>query len=209
MKISLQKVTKRYGYTPIIKDVSLNLFDNQKIGLSGANGSGKSTLIKMISGYLSQSTGTISYESNHRNIDRDEVYKEVSFAAPYICTSEQFTLKEHFIFYTGHKKLRTSYSYNQYLDSLEMVDPKDKYIQHFSSGMKQKILISFAILSDTQLLLLDEPTSFLDDKAKEWFHAMLENNRTNRTVVIASNDASDFGVCDVRFRIEGGGVVGL
>ena len=75
--------------------------------------------------------------------------------------------------------------------------------------MKQKILISFAILSDTQLLLLDEPTSFLDDKAKECFHAMLENNRTNRTVVIASNDASDFGVCDVRFRIEGGGVVGL
>ena len=66
--------------------------------------------------------------------------------------------------------------------------------------MKQKIQLALAILSDTPIILLDEPTSFLDQFNKEWFADLLNNFKHNRIVIIASNDPYDLAICeDVKF----------
>ena len=61
--------------------------------------------------------------------------------------------------------------------------------------MKQKVQLALALMSDTPIILLDEPTSFLDQKNKDWFIALLHENIRDRIVIIASNDADDLSLC--------------
>jgi ATPase subunit of ABC transporter with duplicated ATPase domains len=62
--------------------------------------------------------------------------------------------------------------------------------------MHQRLQLALAVLSKTELLLLDEPTSFLDVDAKKWFYFLLEKYRGKRTIIIASNDQDDLLICD-------------
>ena len=91
-------------------------------------------------------------------------------------------------------------TFKEFETVIHLPNQKEKTLQHFSSGMKQKIQLALAILSDTPIILLDEPTSFLDQFNKEWFSELLNNFKHNRIVIIASNDPYDLAICeDVKF----------
>ena len=84
MKATLLNVGKKYNATTIIEDFNCSFEEGNRYALLGGNGSGKSTLIKIISGVMSPNHGTVSYFRNQNVIPRELVYKEISFAAPYI-----------------------------------------------------------------------------------------------------------------------------
>jgi ABC-type multidrug transport system ATPase subunit len=194
-KIQLNGVSKRFGYQWIVSQLTYT-FDSDIIsGISGHNGSGKSTIIKMLSGYLSPSEGNISYQIEDRMLSRSKLFSFVSLAAPYTDVVQEFTLKEMFEFHSAFKPMSSFGNFKEFQAILEMAPTDHKPIQHFSSGMKQKIQLAFALYSDTPFLLLDEPTSFLDTKAKQWFTHHLNLRSTNRCIVLASNDQYDLGLC--------------
>jgi len=76
---------------------------------------------------------------------------------------------------------------------------------HFSSGMNQRLELSLAMLSDAELVILDEPTSFLDDESKEWWADLLKKHTQNKTVIIASNDKFDLDQADEIIYIKTNG----
>ena len=65
-------------------------------------------------------------------------------------------------------------------------------VLNLSSGQAQRLSLALAILTESPLLLLDEPTSYLDEKSKKWFHSLLQEHQQNRCVILASNDLTDF-----------------
>lgn len=192
MQITIQNVSKRYLYDWIIRDLS-KVFESGSIsGINGINGSGKSTLIKMLSGYLSPSEGKIIYKDQDKVVDRSDVYQYVSMAAPYTDIINEYNAEEMFAFHTKFKKLRIDINVVEFLDIVKLKGNKGKQIQFYSSGMKQRLQLAIAVLTDSRLLLLDEPTSYLDSENKAWFYDLLDAHKSDRTILIASNDEEDF-----------------
>jgi ABC-type multidrug transport system ATPase subunit len=200
MKISVNQLGKRYGFQFVVRDVSFELENFHFMGISGRNGAGKSTLMQMISGYLSPSEGTITYSANGKNIERNDLYSHIAYAAPYIDLPQRMTTKELFDHYSKFK--RTLQNYNDFVDFSELTDQGDKFIENFSSGMQQKVALALALITDVDLILFDEPTSYLDSQAKTWFFNKVAALKAQKTIIIASNDKEDFRNCQQIFEIK-------
>lgn len=196
MEIRLENLSKRYTYQWIVKDVNLTFTTKYIYGVSGDNGSGKSTLLKLISGYLSPSKGKLIYKYNGDSILITQFYKYLSMVAPYSDIIQEYTMKEMFYFHQKFKPFKKSVTYEDFQNLIQLKDQKDKQIQFFSSGMKQKLQLALAILSDTKILLLDEPTAYLDENAKLLFKNLLLGNTKDRIIIISSNDPYDLSLCD-------------
>lgn len=194
-EIVASNVSKRYGYQWIIKDFSHTFLSNQICGISGSNGSGKSTLIKMLSGFLTPTSGRFDFFIHDNKCNTDRLFKYVSLAAPYTDLINEYTLEENFAFHSKFKSMVDCIDFKTFETKIILKGHSQKTLQHFSSGMKQKIQLALALMSDTPILLLDEPTSFLDNNAKKWFSDLLSEYSRDRLVIIASNDHFDLNLC--------------
>ena len=104
MRVELEKISKRFGYQWIIKEYSDIFSEGAVIGISGPNGSGKSTLIKIISSYLSPTSGKMIYSKKGSKVRADEAQKDISLVAPYTGLIQEFTLSEQFHFHFQFKE---------------------------------------------------------------------------------------------------------
>lgn len=199
--IEARKLSKKYGFQRVVEDFSMHFDSNHIYGISGRNGSGKSTLIKMLSGFLSPSSGKISYVIDDQVIPRKSVYKHLSLSGPYTDIIQEYTPEEMVNFHQKFKPFKTKLDYKSVEDIMDMKGQRMKPIQYFSSGMKQKINLTLNVLSDTPFLLLDEPTSYLDYHAKTWFKNLLSEYAQHRVIIIASNDSFDLDLCDTVIHI--------
>lgn len=201
MKIELKKVAKRYRMEWILRDVNLVLESGQKYAVTGPNGSGKSTLLKILSGHLSPSKGQRVFNHMGKNLDLDHVYQHLGYAAPYVDIIEAFTLKEALVFHQRFKPFLRGMEPRHVIDLLGFKQSSNKYIRNFSSGMKQRLKLVLAICSNTAILLLDEPTTNLDQQGTYWYQKLIEDFAENRLVVIASNVETDLRYCKSRINI--------
>lgn len=192
MNISLESIYKRYTSEWIIRDFSYEFSTHSCIGINGINGSGKSTLIKIISGQLSPSKGTIQY-FDEKKIARENIYQDVSLVAPYTDIIQEFTVEEMFDFHDKFKPMDIVFT--DFVRDLDFHKHLNKRIGEYSSGMKQKVQLGLAMYGKSKILLLDEPTSYLDEINKTWFADRLEKIIGTKTIIIASNDDFDFQYC--------------
>lgn len=191
MKITLDRVSKRYTDHWIIRNLSYRFEGDAPYALLGSNGSGKSTLLKMISGYLSPSKGSIAYDHHGHTIRPSDIYKHISFAAPYVSPLRSLTIEQMLEFYTQFKKLRNGLNKAQAFDAMSLSLSWKSYISDLSSGQEQRVRLTLALLADTPILLLDEPGSYLDENSKVWFQDLLKSHISDRVSIIASNDSAD------------------
>ena len=195
MNIQLENISKRYGFEWIFKQVNYQFEANKKYAIVGPNGSGKSTLLKIISGGLVPTSGEIHFSIIHQRVtDLEQASKEIAFAAPYISLLDDFSLEEMYAFHASFKKMKVE-SLQQFLEIAELVPHQKKYIKNFSSGMRQRLKLAFAFLTESQTLLLDEPTSNFDIKAVDWYLQLIEEYTTNRLVIIGSNQEYEYSFC--------------
>lgn len=202
MKISCTSLYKRYTYSWIIQNVT-GLFKGPRIyGISGPNGSGKSTFISLLSGFLSPSQGEIEYSIDGRSIPREDIFRYVAISAPYIDLIEEYTVGELLNMYRKLKALQDDITTEDFLSISYLGEDRNKPIKYFSSGMKQRVQLLLAIKTDCPLLLLDEPSSFLDDNARSWLYNMMDQFCKNKLVILASNDGQDLQRCDEIVMLE-------
>ncbi len=201
MTIHLQNTGKRYRLDWIFRGLDFSFEKGQRYAVLGPNGSGKSTLLKVLSGHLSPSKGTVLFENQGKKIEPDEVYRHVSYAAPYIELIEEFTLEEALKFHAGLKPLLPNFTPAKLYELLALPRARSKEIRFFSSGMKQRVKLALAVCSDTPILLLDEPATNLDTQGIEWYKNLIADYAAARLVVIASNDPHDAEFCPVHLKI--------
>ena len=195
MNIQLENISKRYGFEWIFKKINHQFIAGNKYAIVGPNGSGKSTLLKVVSGGLVPTSGNINYSIQHkRATDYESAAKEIAFAAPYISLLEDFTLEEMYVFHASFKKMKTL-SKEEFFEISQLAQHKNKYIKNFSSGMKQRLKLSLAFLTESKVLLLDEPTSNFDTKAIDWYLQLVEKYTAERLVIIGSNQEYEYSFC--------------
>jgi ABC-type multidrug transport system ATPase subunit len=196
MEITLLNLSKRFNFNWLFRDLNHCFETASRTVISGSNGSGKSTLLQILAGYATISEGIISWKINNDSIAADKLYQHISLATPYLELIEDFTLREHVEFHFKLKSVLENLSTAEILQLSGLEDKADTRIAYFSSGMKQRVRLLLAILSDTPLLLLDEPCSNLDEKAIRWYQNLIARFGSQRTIVVCSNSvAAEYTFC--------------
>jgi len=177
--LNIEKISLNRGNKEILKDITLTIDTNEKIGLVGINGAGKSTLLKIVVGKEEPDLGTVSFkgtisyldQETHRGLDV-ESYPELTIGE-YLIIEKEVEAEEWKI-----KKL---------LNNLKMEDKDcDSKLGELSGGQKIKVEIIKILLEKSDLLVLDEPTNFLDIPSAEWLMRYLISYP--KAVLVVSHD---------------------
>ncbi len=201
VKITLQNIGRRFNRDWIFKGVDYTFIQGESYAILGPNGSGKSTLLQVLNGSLAPSTGTIQFLRNNSPIDVEQVFNSLSLAAPYLELIEEFTLTEIIDFHFKFKNYLPGLDNTAVIDLLGMQSSKNKMIHYFSSGMKQRLKLALAFCSDTQMLMLDEPTSNLDAQGVDWYLSLAQQYAENRLTIICSNQLHEYDFCNHQLNI--------
>ncbi|MFN5346675.1 MAG: ATP-binding cassette domain-containing protein [Bacteroidota bacterium] len=191
MKITCTDIGKKYQGQWIFSNINFDFVEKSKTAIIGFNGSGKSTLLSILSGYTSPNKGEIKHYIGNGEITKEELFNHLSIGSPYLDVPEELNPAELIKTFSSFKPFIEGLNEIQILERLRLSKEAEKPIKYFSSGMKQRLKIGLAILSDTPLLLLDEPLSNLDKEGSQWFGELMQQYINNKTVVIASNNIED------------------
>lgn len=200
--LTIKDLGKRFNREWLFDGLSIEIPDKTIIAITGHNGSGKSTLLKIIAGLQLPTHGTVSMSIQGKTIPSEEHYRYLSFASPYIDLIEEYTLAEMLDFYFHLKPLAAEYTLAELPKLFLLEKARTKEIRSFSSGMKQRLKLGLALFSTAPILILDEPTSHLDEQGKVWFYQHLAKQLDKKTIIIASNQEEEIKQCISRIDIS-------
>jgi ABC-type multidrug transport system ATPase subunit len=189
MKIIATGIYKKFRHEWVFKALNYTFESGKSYAIVGQNGTGKSTLLKTLAQYSLPNKGTVEFEGII-----DDVNRQISFAAPYSELIEEFTLPELLNFLVQIDFLDARWDFDTFTTFIDLRPSETKYIKNFSSGMRQKVKLGVALAADRPILCLDEPTSNLDETAKNWFYQALESQR-HKLILIASNEKAEIDLC--------------
>lgn len=202
LSVNLQAVGKKFSREWIFRNVNFAINSGEKVVILGGNGSGKSTLLQIISGYVTPNEGKVIHTLETKPLEAAQVYKHIAFASPYLQLSEELTGMELVVHLARFKKYAGGLTAPQVMDLALLNHAAHKHIRNYSSGMKQRLKLALAILSDAPLLLLDEPASNLDKEGIAWYTQMIDRFASEKTVVVCSNDLPyEFSFCGRELRV--------
>ena len=206
MTISLNKLGKKFNRDWIFKNLDFDFEAEKPCAILGSNGSGKSTLLQIISGAQLPVEGEINYSLNDTAISYrtfEELYKNISIAAPYMELIEEYTLEESVKFHSQFKSFMNGLTDADVIEITGLAASRNKQLKYFSSGMKQRVRLALAVLSDTKILLLDEPCSNLDQKAVDWYNELIQKYSKGRIIIVCSNhQENEYKFCTATLNIN-------
>lgn len=221
ISIHINELGKKFVNEWIFKNVTLTITPGEKLVILGSNGSGKSTLLQSVSSFLIPTKGEVvwkkvrhaessSASDRFRNefgmtetIEDDTIYKYFSMASPYMELIEDFTLTETINHQKQFKPFVNSISTKEIIALMQLEHTSEKFVKHFSSGMKQRVKLGLAILADCPVLLLDEPCSNLDANAIDWYQNMITEFAQHKTILVCSNTVKEeYAFCTDKIEIE-------
>lgn len=189
--IQVTNAGKKFGREWIFRKVNLEIKPSEKVVILGLNGSGKSTLLQAMTGYLTINEGSVIYYNNQQKIEDEQQYHLISLASPYLELVEDFTLQEQIEHAHIYKPFLNNLSIAQIVELSGLAAHKDKFIKLFSSGMRQRLKLTLAILADAPILFLDEPTTNLDATVIDWYKNMITTYAMHKTIVVCSNSIKE------------------
>ena len=193
--LQLLNIEKNFGDKCSLKDINLTIEKGEIFGLTGQEGAGKTTLFKIAAGLLRPDTGSVLLEG----IPIQEMPRTAKMEVGYVPSSfrlyDKLTVKEYMEFYArfypleGLKKDRWI---REILDQMDLLHMEDVFVEKLSHGMSRRLCVAQALLSDPQVLILDETGNGLDARARQEFRLILKKmSQTNRTILISSHMISD------------------
>lgn len=206
MNIVFDNAGKNYGRDWIFRHVSKKFESGKGYAIVGPNGSGKSTFLQVACGFRLPNEGKVSFQINgSTQPDPDSCFRYFSFSAPYMELPEELSLREWFRFQEALKPFLTKITEEKFLDITGLNSSSEKPIRLFSSGMKQRVKLAAAILSDTPVVFLDEPFTNLDHAGRDWYVELCRKFLTSRLVFVGSNhQKEEYFFCGENIEIGNG-----
>ncbi|MCI4670137.1 MAG: ATP-binding cassette domain-containing protein [Bacteroidia bacterium] len=189
--LRLDNIGKKFYNRWLFRKIEHHLSFPSSLVLKGSNGSGKSTLLRIISGQMNPSEGKVSLKVGEKQIPADKFYQYISWAGPYLEVYKDLNIDELFNLHFSLKSCLFN-DLEELVSILNLKPHRNKKLQYFSSGMLQRAVVGMALFSDTPVLLLDEPTSFMDEKNASMMLEHIDNYSSNRIFVLASNMSREF-----------------
>lgn len=192
ISLEVNNLTKYFGQRKVFKDLSFIVEDNSCLVVIGKNGSGKTTLLKILAGLYSPNEGEIKYNLGGKTIKKDQTKKFLSLVAPDLNLYDELTALENLKFLSKIQSL--SFGEDDLLKKIHDAGLKGRendLVGSFSSGMKQKLKYVFALLNQPKFLLLDEPSSNLDEDGIAYLEKIISEQKQKGILVLATNNKEE------------------
>lgn len=191
--ISISQLSKRYGTQLVLDDVSIEVAPGDAVALWGHNGAGKTTIVRSILGLIHYD-GTITVGGNDAATDGIAARHLIGHVPQELSFHDELTVAETMEFSCALKGVAVSRA-KEVLAQVGLKAELGKRVGALSGGMKQRLAIGLALLSDPPILLLDEPTSNLDAATREQMvHVLQDLKSANRTLVLTSHNLGEVGL---------------
>lgn len=192
--IRVSGLTKRYGETLAVDDVSFAAARGQTIGLLGGNGAGKTTTIAMLMGLLIPTAGSIHVLGHDMARDRFAALARMNFSSPYVALPARLSVAENLRVYGHLYGVRgLEARIREVAAELDLLDLLERPAGQLSAGQKTRVALAKSLINRPELLLLDEPTASLDPDTGDTVRSWLERYRaaSGCTILLASHNMAE------------------
>ena len=210
--IKIQNVSKRYRNVHALKDLNLEIPQGAIYGLIGPNGAGKTTLIRILAALLTPTTGEVWFDDEEISRTPALIQRKVGYMPDFFGVYPDLTSTEYLEFYAGIHGIPRKQHASTINDLLELVDLSSKHdaqVETLSRGMKQRLCLARALVHNPDVLLLDEPASGLDPRARVELRELLKTLQgMGKTIIISSHILLELAeMCTDIAIIQGGRLV--
>ena len=201
--VEFDRIVKRFGNRTVLANVSGDLRPGAVVVVTGPNGSGKSTLLNILSGSLRPSSGRIRYLGAGEEIERTRWFEHLGMAAPDMAVYEELTALENLRFFAAVRGVEIDDGrLTELLDGLGLAArDQRRRVGTYSSGMKQRVKLAQAVVHEPEVLLLDEPSSNLDEAGHQATAALVARFRERGAVAVATNDPREVAWGDAKIQL--------
>ena len=211
--IQVKNVTKKYGSTIAVNDISFDVKDGEIVGFLGPNGAGKSTTMNMITGFIEPTKGQIIINGNDISKRPRKAKKEIGYMPENVPLYYELTAKE-FISYMAELKLvkrsERKKEVEKVIEETGLQDVQNKLIRNLSRGYKQRVSLAGALVGNPDVIILDEPTVGLDPKQITEIRELIKELGKKHTVILSTHILSEVSqICEKVIIINKGRIIAV
>jgi len=211
--IQVDRLTKRFGTTVALNDVSLRVERGEIVGLLGPNGAGKTTMMRLITGYLAPTSGTVRVSGHDVQEEPLEVRRSIGYLPETVPIYGELTVREYLRFTAALHDLPTDgldAKIAACMGQTGTADVAHRLIGHLSKGFRQRVGVAQALLHDPDLLILDEPTVGLDPTQVVEIRQLIRELARDHTVVLSTHILPEVSqICTRVIIIDRGRIVAV
>ncbi len=193
--LQINHLYKSYGKFQAVSNLTLHIPKGDLFGFVGPNGAGKTTTIRMVCGLMLPNSGDIFINGIDAMAHQKEIKKQIGYVPDFFGVYDNLKVREYMDFYGSMYRMNSREIQRISDDLLELVnlsDKKEVFVDTLSRGMKQRLCVARALIHNPALLVLDEPNSGLDPRARVEMKELLQNLRSmGKTIVISSHILSE------------------
>ncbi|NGP44276.1 ABC transporter ATP-binding protein [Bacillaceae bacterium SIJ1] len=199
--IEINELTKRYGRFTALNELNLHVEEGSVFGFVGQNGAGKSTTFSILATLLTPTSGHAHIDGHDVVQSPNKVRQVIGYMPDFFGVYDQLKADEYLDFYGAMYNLSVSERkamIPQLLELVNLTHKKDEYVDLLSRGMKQRLCLARALIHDPKVLILDEPASGLDPRARVEMREILKELKSmNKTIIISSHILPELAeMCD-------------
>ena len=193
--LQINHLYKNYGKFQAVNDLNLHIEKGDLFGFVGPNGAGKTTTIRMVCGLMSPTSGSIQINGIDALSNPKDIKKQIGYVPDFFGVYDNLKVTEYMDFYGsmyGMSSRDIAKISDDLLELVNLSDKKEVYVDTLSRGMKQRLCVARALIHNPALLVLDEPNSGLDPRARVEMKELLLNLKSmGKTIVISSHILSE------------------
>jgi ABC-2 type transport system ATP-binding protein len=204
--IEVRDLHKTYGKSVVAVDgISFSVQQGEIFGFLGPNGAGKSTTIKILTTLLEKTSGKVTIDGNDVDKDQSQVRRIIGYSSQEVGVDDDLTAKENLLlqcsFYHIPKEKATA-KVDELLQTVRLSDAANRRLSTFSGGMRKRLDLASALVSDPKVLFLDEPTTGLDPQSrKDIWEYIVKLNRKGMTIFLTTQYMEEADVLAQRLCI--------
>jgi ABC-2 type transport system ATP-binding protein len=188
--ISVSGLCFHYGRQKILQDLSFNINAGEIVGLLGPNGAGKSTCLRLLSGYMSATSGTVTLNNGALTPHAIDARCQIGYVPEQAPLHEMLTVQEHLQLVQNSYGLKAETGL-QMLDIFQLRSVQHHPVQTLSKGYRRRVALAMAFAVDPALLLLDEPSDGLDPNQKRELAQSLQQAATKAAILLSTHQLHD------------------
>jgi heme exporter protein A len=196
-RLTARNIAKTFNRRSIFSDISFALASPDSLAITGKNGAGKSTLAKILAGVLSPTSGEMRYELDGKILDEEAKKVHIGFVSPYLNLYDEFSAVENLFLLMRMRSTKqvTNGSPETLLKRFGLWQRKDDVVRGYSTGMKQRLKYVFALVHSPLALILDEPTTNLDNDGIKVVEEVVQEQKRSSLLIVATNDPAEAMWC--------------